>query len=102
MSQAYSERAVRIPRWLVWIGSIAIVLHLGAISANMLAAYSGPWAENEGRMVRPPLFAAKVAETFSPYSSSIRMNLNYHVFANHTPSNPGVYLEFRLKDDQGK
>jgi hypothetical protein len=32
----------------------------------------------------------------------VRLSTNYHVLANHLPSTPGVFLEFRLKDEQGK
>jgi hypothetical protein len=86
----------------VWVGSIAIIAHLGAISVNSLAASSGPWPDDTG-MVRPPLLVAEMNEAFAAdYLKPLRLNHNYHAQANQLPSTPGVYLEFRLKDEQGQ
>jgi hypothetical protein len=103
MSESYVLPAAQVPRWLVWVGSIAIVFHLGAIGVNTLAASSGPWAENDGRMVPPPLLASKVNQALATdYLKPIRMDRNYHAEANRSLFTPGVWLEFRLKDEQGE
>ena len=102
MSHIASQPDSGLPRWLVWLGSAAIVFHLGAVGVSMLAAQSGPWADNFGRPTSPPLLAARIHEAFgADYLKPIRMNLNYHVLANRLPATPGVYLEFRLKDETG-
>ncbi|HMF10937.1 MAG TPA: hypothetical protein VKE94_01490 [Gemmataceae bacterium] len=102
MSQNGSQPDSRLPRWLVWLGSAAIVFHLGTVGVSMLAAQSGPWADNNGRPTSPPFLASRIHEAFgADYLKPIRMNLNYHVLANRLPATPGVYLEFRLKDATG-
>jgi hypothetical protein len=102
MSQPSSQPPVRVPRWLIWVGSVAIVFHLGAVGMNMLAAQSGPWADNNGRPTSPPLLAMRIHEAFgADYLRPIRLDQNYHVLANRLPATPGVFLEFRLKDEQG-
>jgi hypothetical protein len=103
MSQLSSQPDVRIPRWLVWLGSIAIAVHLAAVSVNTLAAPSGPWPSPEGgEIVRPPFLAANVNSVLIDYLRPIRLSANYHFLANRIPGNPGVYLEFRLKDENNK
>lgn len=102
MSQPSSVAFHGIPRWLIWVGSVAIVIHFGAIGVNALAAMSGPWPNHDSGMIGPPLLAAQVHEAFgADYLRLIRLNHNYHFLANRLPSTPGVYLEFRLKDEQG-
>jgi len=91
-----------IPRWLIWVGSVAVLFHLGAVGVNALAAQSGPWPDNDGRMLMPPLLAFKANESFAAdYLKPMRMNLTYHVHANRPTGTPGVYLEFRVKDQDG-
>src|SRR5258708_19112366 len=103
MSQPYLQPAAQVPRWLIWVGSIAIVFHLGAVGVNALAVQSGPWADNEGMPVAPPYLAARLNEMIgADYLRYLRLSLVYHQFANKNPAWPGVYLEFRLKDKDGK
>jgi hypothetical protein len=66
---------------------------------NVLAAPSGPWPEREGMgMAPPPVFAESISEPFTQaYLKPIRLAQNRQVAGNR-PSNPGVYLEIRLKD----
>ncbi|HMF13466.1 MAG TPA: hypothetical protein VKE94_14205 [Gemmataceae bacterium] len=102
MSQSPAHSPVRIPRWLLWVGSVAIAAHFAAIGVNALAAMSGPWPNNDNGMVGPPFLAAQINDAFgADYLKLVRLNTNYHVLANHLPSTPGVYLEFRLEDEQG-
>jgi hypothetical protein len=103
MAESDVQPAAHVPRWILWVGSIAIVCHLGAVGVNTLAAPSGPWAENDGRMVPPPLLASKFNQVFAAdYLKPIRMDRNYHAEANRSLFTPGVWLEFRLKDEQGE
>ena len=53
-------------------------------------------------MVPPPQFAASTNEVFADYLKPIRMTQIYHFLANHIPGKPGVFLEFRLKNEDGK
>lgn len=100
MSDSSSPSLVRVPRWLVWVGSIAIVAHFAAIGVNALAAMSGPWPDDG--MIGPPLLAVEVNEAIgADYLKLVRLNTNYHVLANQVPGLPSIYLEFRLQDEQG-
>jgi hypothetical protein len=103
MSETSLESAAQVPRWVVWVGSIAIVFHLGAIGVNALAVPSGPWAENDGAPIGPPYLASLANEKLAAdYLKQLRLGLVYHSHANKRPSWPGVYLEFRLKDKDGR
>jgi hypothetical protein len=103
MSQPHDQTAVRIPRWLVWVGSIAVVFHLGAVGVHALAVQSGPWADNDGMPIASPLLASRMNEMIgADYLRYLRLGLVYHEYANKNPAWPGVYLEFRLKDKEGK
>src|SRR5262249_28153138 len=102
MSQANATSLVRVPSWLIWLGSLAIVFHLGSVGVNALAAPSGPWPGGDGdQIVRPPLIFLKADQVVADYLKPIRLTTNYHLLANRVPGNPGVHLEFRLKDDGG-
>lgn len=97
-------RADDVPGWLVVIGSAAIIGHLFAVIALVLAAPSGPWpVMGAGQMsFIPPQFAASVTEWLRPkYFEPIKMTHNYH-FSTNNPEAPGVYLVFKLKDEEGK
>jgi hypothetical protein len=101
MSQLSSQPDARIPRWLVWVGSLAIIGHFGMLTVNALAAPSGPWPDDG--IIGPPFLAAETSDAFArDYLGLLRLSLNYHLFANREPANQGVYLEFRLKDEQDK
>lgn len=104
MSYPFAQPPARIPRWLIWVGSIAIVFHLGAVGVNTLAAPSGPWPEPEGSdYIGPPYLALRLNEMFlADYLKPLCLTHKYHFLANRLPGTPGVYLEFRLKDEQGK
>jgi hypothetical protein len=103
MSQPITTPLRRVPTWLLWLGSLAIVFHLGSVGVNALAAPSGPWPGGEGdQIVRPPLIFFNSDRVVADYLQPIRMTTNYHLLANQMPGKPGVWLEFRLKDDDGK
>jgi hypothetical protein len=102
MSEPYLQPGVQVPRWFVWVGSIAIVFHLGAIGVNTLAAPSGPWPSGDGgEMVPAPLLAQRSSSVVSDYLRPMRQSFVYHSHANVIPATPGIYVEFRLKDEQG-
>ena len=102
MSEPYLQAPAQVPRWLVWVGSIAIVFHLGAIGVNTLAVESGPWPTPDGgEMVSPPLLAQRSSAVVSDYLTPLRQSFVYHRHANKIPAMPGVYLEFHLKDNDG-
>jgi hypothetical protein len=102
MSESPSLPPVRVPRWLLWVGSVAVAAHFAAVGVNALAAPSGPWPDNANGVVDPPLLAARINESFgADYLKLVRLTTNYHVLANHPLASPGVYLEFRLADEQG-
>lgn len=89
---------VSLPRWLIVLGSLVIVFHLGSVGVNALAAWSGPWADADGQTVGPPLLANDLSATLTPaYLKPVRLTHNYH-FPSNRPGMPGVWLEFRLKD----
>jgi hypothetical protein len=92
-----------VPRWLILVGSLAIAFHLLMVGFGALAAPSGPWVQNEGQILMPPRLAFLVvsSESVQTYLKAIRMTADYH-FPSNVTWLPGVYLEVRLKDEEGK
>src|SRR5438128_2166699 len=92
-----------ISRWLMALGSVAIIIHFTAILAAALAAPSGPWAYPDGssNMASPPECASRLHEAAVPYLKLVRMTDSYH-FAGNRPGMPGTYFEVCLKDETGK
>jgi hypothetical protein len=102
MSEPYLQAPAQVPRWLVWVGSIAIVFHLGAVGVHALAVQSGPWAGNQGGPEPPPYLFARLNEMIgADYLKQLRLGMVYHENANKNPAWPGIYLEFHLKDNHG-
>jgi hypothetical protein len=103
MPQPSLDVAYTPPRWLVAVGSVLIAGHFLALTFHALAAPSGPWpAGEEGQdMATPPQFAFSVSSNLAlPYLRAVKLSHNYH-FPSNRPAHPGVYLEFRLKDEEG-
>jgi hypothetical protein len=101
MPRPQANPVVPVPRWLIIVGSVAIVFHLSAVIVGALAAPSGPWPSMEGRsMATPPQFAFSIQQQLTGYLKAVHMTHNYH-FADNNPSMPGIYFEARLKDDKG-
>jgi len=99
MPQPPSPTADTLPRWLVLVGSLAIVGHLFVVCARVLAAPSGPWATPEGaELYSPPQFAFSINEATLPYLRLFRLTHDYH-FPTNRPRLPGVYFEVRLRDE---
>jgi hypothetical protein len=117
MSHEQMHAANAVPRWLVYLGSIAIGFHLFAVVSGALAAPSGPWPSMQGpNMSTPPQFAYtlnsftldKVIDlslfkhiSIPNYLSAVKMTHNYH-FPSNRPALPGAYLEVRLKNEKGE
>jgi hypothetical protein len=105
MSLPPSESRIALPRWLIVAGSVAIVVHLFALGALVLAAPSGPWWVPPPVGVSdalPPTFAAAANEVTEPnYLSHVRLTHNYH-FRSNRMTWPGVELEARLKFKDGQ
>lgn len=91
------------PPFLFALGSLAILLHLGAVIVHALAAPSGPWPSMEGMtMAEPPSFTQSLDEALvQGYLKPLKLTHNYHFWGNR-PAAPGVYLEVRLKDGKGE
>jgi hypothetical protein len=89
--------------WLIILGSLAIIGHLGAVVVMVIAAPSGPWASPFGMsMALAPQFAQSAYNVATPaYLNWIKMTHNYH-FPTNRPGAPGVYFEIKLKDESGK
>src|SRR5205823_3602777 len=102
MPQLSFEPAPGIPRWLVFLGSLAIAVHFLAVVCGALAAPSGPWPTMEGSgMATPPQFAFSIDKITRPYLQLVKMTHNYH-FATNRPGLPGASFEVRLKDESGQ
>lgn len=102
MSPQPSPPAIAAPRWLIYLGSALIVLHFVAVLSNVLAAPSGPWPTPDGaNMSTPPQFAFTLNGYAAGYLQALKLTHNYH-FNTSRPGLPGVFLEVRLKDAEGR
>lgn len=99
MPQVSSDATISVPRWLIWAGSVVIVLHLGAVISRALAAPSGPWVG--AGPVAPPQFAYSLKRVAEPYLHALHLSHDYR-FASNNPRNPGIYFEARLKNEAGE
>jgi hypothetical protein len=98
----YSTNPVEgLPRWFLWTSSLVVIFHFTALGVRALAAPSGPWPNDENGIINPPLAVARLDNFFADYLKPIHLTHNYHLLANRTPGTPGIYLEFRLKDQDG-
>jgi hypothetical protein len=103
MSDYTTDRVDGLPRWLLWAGSLAVIFHFTALGVHALAAPSGPSGPNDENGIRqPPVAAERLDGVFADYLKPIRLAHSYHLLANRTPGMPVIYLEFRLKDQDGK
>jgi hypothetical protein len=92
-----------LPRWLVFGASVFIAFHLFAVGIHVLAAPSGPWLSPFGpSQALGPIFAGRIDDVTRPYYlRPLHMTHNYHFMGNR-PDAPGISLEVRLKDAQGR
>lgn len=101
MAQSNAQSAVEVPRWLIILGSIAIVFHLTGVVFGALMA-PGPFSMAEGDALPAPQFARAVDTVTRPlYLNPIKFTHNYH-FLTNAPSGPGIEFEVHLKDRAGE
>jgi hypothetical protein len=102
MAQLKSKAADSLSPLLVFCGSVAILVHLGAVTVHALAAQSGPWPGPDGpSQADPPSFAQALdSQGAAGYLKLVKLTHNYH-FAGNYPLNPGVFLEATFKDAHG-
>ncbi len=104
MTQGRPPTVRPLPLWMILLGSGFAGLHLLIIAAHSLAERSGPWPLPTGAVAYadPPRFAWEISELARPhYLAYLKMTHNYH-FRTNLVAQPGVYLEARLKDENGK
>ncbi len=104
MSQPSLDPRRPLPQWLVFAGSVAIVGHLLALGAVVVAAPSGLWFVPPigPTMAEPPTFAAAINDITAPhYLVPVKLAYNYH-FPSNRPMQPGVELEAKLKFKDGR
>jgi hypothetical protein len=93
-------QTVPLPRWLAVLASLAILAHLLAIGAHVLAADSGPWVTRVGNSpATGPQFARELDQVANLYLRPLRIG-HYH-FASNQPEQGDVYFEAELKDASG-
>ncbi len=97
---------VRLPGWLVVLGSLVIAGHLVAIAGLALAVRTEPMGTplggGEPAVYAAPQFAQSIYDVAGPYYLRfLRMTQPYH-FATNRPGHPGVIFEVRLRDADGK
>jgi hypothetical protein len=92
-----------LPSWLVLGVSLFIAFHLFAVGMHVLAAPSGPWLSPFGPSTAiGPIFAGRIDEVTRPYYlRPLHMTHNYHFIGNR-PDAPGIEIEVRLKDADGR
>jgi hypothetical protein len=101
MDRSASGPVPELPSWLGVVGSVLIVLHLGAVLIWVLATPSGPWWSPEGPdMYSPPQFAFSLGQPAFEYLRLIKLTHSYH-FPTSRHQDFAAYLEVRLKDAQG-
>jgi hypothetical protein len=92
-----------LPRWLIAVGSAAILYHLAAIIIPILDAPSGPWVTGEGpRPAEAPAFAHSAADLAKVHADYLRLAHSYHFVTNRPGDIPGVQFEVHLKNTQGE
>src|SRR5258708_2907068 len=103
MSQMREGAPGKWPRWVMIVGSIAIVFHLLAIASGAMNSQSSPpWLSDESRIPPTPPFAQSLYEQFEPaYLKPLVLGQNYH-FASNEPRLPEVYFVAKLKDAEGR
>lgn len=102
MSSTTSTLAAPLPRWLVLLGSLVIITHLGILGISVLAERSGEWPTPfGGDFAPPPAFALAIDQVTRPsYLRPLKLTNTYH-FPSNRAALPGTWLEVRLKDATG-
>ncbi|HZV07509.1 MAG TPA: hypothetical protein VE999_20660 [Gemmataceae bacterium] len=98
MHQPISPNGGELPRWLVLVGSAAILYHLAAITLPILDMKSGPWP---GGLAEAPAFAHSLRDISTVHGRYLRIAHSYEFPSNRPSDLPGVEFEVRLKDAKG-
>ncbi|HTU23549.1 MAG TPA: hypothetical protein VMG10_36270 [Gemmataceae bacterium] len=99
MHPPLSPTATAPPRWLVRVGSAAILFHLAAITLSVLDMRSGPWPSG---YAEAPAFAHSARALSTLHGRYLRVVHSYDFPSNRPGDLPGVEFEVRLKDVDGK
>lgn len=99
MQQSQSPTAGVPPRWLVRVGSAAILYHLVAITLPVLDVKSGPWP---GGLAEAPAFAHSASGLSKVHAQIFRVVHSYEFPTNRPSDLPGVEFDVRLRDTDGK
>ncbi len=96
-----------LPRWVVLVGSLLVVFHLGSVVLNAMSAPSGPWPgrDRDGNPVvepvPPPHLVSMVLEKGpAAYLRAIKQSHTSH-FRSNRPGGPEAYLKIELYDKNG-
>jgi hypothetical protein len=98
MHQPLSPPTGAPPRWLVVVGSTAILYHLAAITLPVLDMRSGPWPSG---YAEAPAFAHSARALYTLHGMYLRIVHSFDFPTNRPSDLPGVELEVRLKDADG-
>ncbi len=81
----------------------AILLHFAAVVVPALDSPSGPWTTPTGpTMDEPPAFAHDIAGLAEWHARYLRTSSDYHFIFNQPGRGPGVRMEVRLSDQDGR
>ncbi len=98
MHHPLSPNGEALPRWLVLMGSAAILYHLTAITLAILDMKSGPWPDG---LAEAPAFAHSLRSLSTVHGKYLRVVHSYDFPSNRPSDLPGVEFEVRLRDAQG-
>jgi hypothetical protein len=91
-----------LPRWLVAVGSAAIIFHLAAIIVPVLDVPSGPWFTRQGpQQADAPAFAHAATDLAKLHAEYLRVANSYYFVSNRPADFPAVQFEVRLRDKDG-
>jgi hypothetical protein len=98
-----SEDRFHLQSWHMTAGSIVILLHLAAVAICGFMMESGPWPTDMGQSsALPPQFAQAGYRVAGPvYFEGLRIGPGSRYLTNRPGQQPGIWFEFRLKDDKG-
>jgi hypothetical protein len=87
-----------LPRWLVLIGTAAVLYHLTAITLAILDMKSGPWPDG---LAEAPAFAHSLRGLSTVHGKYLRVAHSYDFPSNRPSDLPGVEFDVRLRDARG-
>jgi hypothetical protein len=91
-----------LPRWLVGVGSVAILFHLTAITVVILDAPSGPWMTSRGpNLVPGPTFSESIREpTTYLHTQFLKMAPTFRFDSSYT-NHHHAFFDVRLRRKKG-